>query len=288
MLALLDIWRVRPELLMRLGYSLWMPVIRNVLRKWHQKRTTKSSPATTTTTTTPVTNAHLRALINQSVVDALAARDADRSRNGKDSHDSGTGVRRQPPLAHEMFPKESDKIGRYVGVLPDMIHESVMESKPKTMQDAVDFATELMDKKIRTFAEWQTKNKRKSKGTTRNNQNQQQQNNRQNTGRAYIAGSDVLDGEEVFVVEHEVAIKGVNNEVNFIEEVVEVINTTKLIIDVAQVSVVGDKVSAASAATTVSAATTTTATITTVDDITLDQALEEIKSTKPKEKGIDI
>nr|GFB86794.1 hypothetical protein [Tanacetum cinerariifolium] len=99
---------------------------------------------------------------------------------------------------------------------------------------------------------------------------------------------DVLDGEEVFVVEHEVAIKGVNNEVNFIEEVVEVINTTKLIIDVAQVSVVGDKVSAASAATTVSAATTTTATITTVDDITLDQALEEIKSTKPKEKGIDI
>nr|GEZ67652.1 copia protein [Tanacetum cinerariifolium] len=89
---------------------------------------------------------------------------------------------------------------------------------------------------------------------------------------------DVLDSEEVFVVEHEVAIKRVNNEVNFIEEVVEVINTTKLIIDVAQVSVVGDKVSAASAATTVSAATTTTATITTVDDITLDQALEEIKN----------
>nr|GEV35101.1 hypothetical protein [Tanacetum cinerariifolium] len=41
---------------------------------------------------------------------------------------------------------------------------------------------------------------------------------------------DVLDSEEVFVVEHEVAIKGVNNEVNFIEEVVEVINTTKLFI----------------------------------------------------------
>ncbi|GJV57896.1 hypothetical protein Tco_1458901 [Tanacetum coccineum] len=37
-------------------------------------------------------------------------------------------------------------------------------------------------------------------------------------------------------------------------------------------------------ATTVSAATTTTATITTVDDITLAQALMEIKSTKPKEK----
>ncbi|GJS24440.1 hypothetical protein Tco_0453072 [Tanacetum coccineum] len=72
------------------------------------------------------------------------------------------------------------------------------------------------------------------------------------------------------------------------EEVVEVINTAKLIIDAAQVSAAGDIVSAASAATTVSAATTTTATITTVDDITLAQALEEMKSTKPKKKGIVI
>ncbi|GJT84411.1 hypothetical protein Tco_1058753 [Tanacetum coccineum] len=50
-------------------------------------------------------------------------------------------------------------------------------------------------------------------------------------------------------------------------------------------SVVGDIVSAASAATTVSTATTTTATIKTVDDITLAQALEEMKSIKPKKKG---
>ncbi|GJR57707.1 hypothetical protein Tco_1499869 [Tanacetum coccineum] len=35
------------------------------------------------------------------VADALAARDVDRSMNGDDSHNSGTGVRRQAPLAHE-------------------------------------------------------------------------------------------------------------------------------------------------------------------------------------------
>ncbi|GJV73422.1 putative reverse transcriptase domain-containing protein [Tanacetum coccineum] len=35
------------------------------------------------------------------IADALAARDADRSQNGKDNHDSGTGVRRQAPLARE-------------------------------------------------------------------------------------------------------------------------------------------------------------------------------------------
>nr|GEX14133.1 hypothetical protein [Tanacetum cinerariifolium] len=60
------------------------------------KKTTRSTPAiTTTTTTTPVTNAQLKALLDQCVVDALAACDANRSRNGEDSHDSGMGVRRQ-------------------------------------------------------------------------------------------------------------------------------------------------------------------------------------------------
>ncbi|GKG63895.1 hypothetical protein Tco_0647262, partial [Tanacetum coccineum] len=55
-------------------------------------------------------------------------------------------------------------------------------------------------------------------------------------------------------------------------------------IDAAQDSAVGDIVSAASAATTVSTATT----IKTVDDITLAQALEEMKSTKPKKNGVVI
>ncbi|GKC85211.1 hypothetical protein Tco_1140928, partial [Tanacetum coccineum] len=73
---------------------------------------------------------------------------------------------------------------------------------------------------------------------------------------------NVSAGEEVFVAEQEVA-----------KEVVRVINTAKLIIDDAQDS----------AATTIS-----TATIKTVDDITLAQALEEMKTTKPKKKGIVI
>ncbi|GKA35954.1 hypothetical protein Tco_0722445, partial [Tanacetum coccineum] len=68
-----------------------------------KKRTTRASPATTTTTTTttPVTNAQLMALIDQGVADALAARDADRSMNGDDSRNLGTGVRRHAPLAHK-------------------------------------------------------------------------------------------------------------------------------------------------------------------------------------------
>ncbi|GJU62834.1 hypothetical protein Tco_1244669 [Tanacetum coccineum] len=74
-------------------------------------------------------------------------------------------------MCGRMFPEESDKIEKYVGGLPDMIHGSVMASRPKTMQDAIEFATELMDKKIRTLAERQAENKRKSDN---NNQAQQQ------------------------------------------------------------------------------------------------------------------
>ncbi|GJW02894.1 RNA-directed DNA polymerase, eukaryota [Tanacetum coccineum] len=193
------------------------------------KRTTRASPATTTTTTTPVTNAQLKALIDQGVADVLAAHDADRSMNRDDNHNLGTGgtegvveltqwfkrmetvfriskciVENQIKFAtctllgsaltwwnshvrtvgHDVayamtwtnlkkkitekycpraeikklevemiFPEESDKIEKYVGGLPDMIHGSVMVSKPKTMQDAIEFATELMDKKISTLAE---------------------------------------------------------------------------------------------------------------------------------------
>ncbi|GKD51425.1 putative reverse transcriptase domain-containing protein [Tanacetum coccineum] len=227
------------------------------------KRTTRSTP-TTTTTTPPVTNAQLKALIDQGVADALAARDADRSQNGEDSHNSGIGSRKTERIACEctyidflkcqplnfkgtegvvglsqwfekwslfsisvneqlrsssrlllalsipvkgtdltsytqrflelallcgrMFPKESDKIAKYVGGLPDMIHGSVVASKPKTMQDAVEIATKLIDKKIRTFAECQTESKRKFEDTSRNTQNQQQPNKRQNTGKAYDVG----------------------------------------------------------------------------------------------------
>nr|GEX14001.1 hypothetical protein [Tanacetum cinerariifolium] len=94
-----------------------------------------------------------------------------------------------------------------------------------------------------------------------------------------------LHGEEVFV-EKEVADKEVNDkEVNdevqkVIEEVVEDINTAKLIVDAAHVSSAGE-VNAISIATTISDVA-----IITTKEITLAQALVEIKTTKPKAKGI--
>ncbi|GKD87951.1 putative reverse transcriptase domain-containing protein, partial [Tanacetum coccineum] len=87
-------------------------------------------------------------------------------------------------MCARMFLEESDNIEKYVDGLVDMIHGSVMASKPKTMQDVIEFATELMDKKIRTFVERQSENKRKQ-----DDNQQQQQHKRQNTDRVYAAGS---------------------------------------------------------------------------------------------------
>ncbi|GJW32078.1 putative reverse transcriptase domain-containing protein [Tanacetum coccineum] len=91
-------------------------------------------------------------------------------------------------MCGRMFPEESDEVEKYVGGLPDMIQGSVMASKPKTMQDAIEFATKPMDQKIRTFADHQAKNKRKLDDNSRNNQNQQQPFKRQNVARANTAG----------------------------------------------------------------------------------------------------
>nr|GFA28109.1 putative reverse transcriptase domain-containing protein [Tanacetum cinerariifolium] len=86
-------------------------------------------------------------------------------------------------LCGRMFSEESDKIEKYVGGLPDMIRGSVVASKSKTMQEAIEIETELMDKKIRTFDERETASKRKFKNTSRNTQTN---NNTRTRGRTSV------------------------------------------------------------------------------------------------------
>ncbi|GJR05108.1 hypothetical protein Tco_0528092 [Tanacetum coccineum] len=163
---------------------------------------------------------HARTPPSIGVTAVLAARAT--TRNGDDSHTSGTGVRRNERTIGEFtsnqrfiemvptpyssggeewprietqtvdfmigVPEETDKIERYVGGMPDSIYSSVVASKPKTMQEAIEMATDLMDRRINTLAERQTENKRKFEDAPRYNQNQQP-NKRQNTGRAYAAGN---------------------------------------------------------------------------------------------------
>nr|GFB72578.1 reverse transcriptase domain-containing protein [Tanacetum cinerariifolium] len=60
----------------------------------------------------------------------------------------------------------------------DMIHGRMGASKPKTMQDAIEIATKLRNKKTSTLVECQTANKKRLDNTSKNNQNQRQSNMR--------------------------------------------------------------------------------------------------------------
>nr|GEU29521.1 retrotransposon protein, putative, Ty3-gypsy subclass [Tanacetum cinerariifolium] len=137
-----------------------------------------------------------QALIDRGVAAALAKRDANKSRNGDNSNDSGTGGRRKMTTPQEctytdflkMFPEEAAKVERYIGSLPDMIYGSVKASKPQLMQEAIESAIEMMDKKMLTYAERQAEQKRKLDDTLRNNQHQHQPFKRNNVARAYTVG----------------------------------------------------------------------------------------------------
>nr|GFB77021.1 hypothetical protein [Tanacetum cinerariifolium] len=84
-------------------------------------------------------------------------------------------------ICGRMFHEESDKVKKYVGGLPNMIHGNVMSYQSKTMEKAIKFANDQMDQKVITIAERQDEQKRKLEFNARNNQRHQQQNKRQNT-----------------------------------------------------------------------------------------------------------
>ncbi|GJR96985.1 putative reverse transcriptase domain-containing protein [Tanacetum coccineum] len=85
--------------------------------------------------------------------------------------------------------KESDEVEKYVSGLPDMIRGNVMSYRPQTMEEVIEFANDQMNQKLITISERQAEQKRKIEFNAGNNQGYQQQNKRQNTGRAYTAGT---------------------------------------------------------------------------------------------------
>ncbi|GKB98565.1 putative reverse transcriptase domain-containing protein [Tanacetum coccineum] len=83
---------------------------------------------------------------------------------------------------------ETEKIDKYISGLLDNIHGNVMSVRPKTLDDAIELANNLIDQKLRTYAERQNDNKRKADNSSRNNQ---QPYKNQNIARAYTAGPGV-------------------------------------------------------------------------------------------------
>ncbi|GKF08538.1 hypothetical protein Tco_0042762, partial [Tanacetum coccineum] len=131
-------------------------------------------------------------MIDQGVSAALAVRDA--NRNGVDNHTSGTGrVARE--YTYQDFIKCKPLYFKGTEGVVELTQwferlETVFRISNRSVENqAIEMATELMDKRVSTMAERQAENKRKFENTSRNNQNQQQQQNKkQNTGRAYTTG----------------------------------------------------------------------------------------------------
>nr|GFD61255.1 hypothetical protein [Tanacetum cinerariifolium] len=61
-----------------------------------------------------------------------------------------------------------------------------MSARPKTLDETIELDNDLMDQKLRTYAERPNESKRKANDSPRNNQ--QQPHNKQNVARAYTAG----------------------------------------------------------------------------------------------------
>ncbi|GJX39474.1 putative reverse transcriptase domain-containing protein [Tanacetum coccineum] len=85
---------------------------------------------------------------------------------------------------------ETEKINKYIRGLPDNIYGNVKSSKPKTLDETIELANDLMDQKLRTYAE-KSDNKRKVDDSSRNNHGHQQQPfKKQNVAKVYNLGTE--------------------------------------------------------------------------------------------------
>ncbi|GJX64448.1 putative reverse transcriptase domain-containing protein [Tanacetum coccineum] len=85
---------------------------------------------------------------------------------------------------------ETEKVDKYISGLPDNIYGNVKSARPKTLDETIELANDLMDQKLRTYAERQFDNKRKADDSSRNNHGHQQQPfKRQNVAKVYNMGT---------------------------------------------------------------------------------------------------
>nr|GEX95603.1 hypothetical protein [Tanacetum cinerariifolium] len=78
---------------------------------------------------------------------------------------------------------------KYVSELPDNIYESVKASNPKTLDETIELANDLMDQKLRTYAERQSNNKRKADESFRNSHGHQQQTPKRSSGNIKVTNA---------------------------------------------------------------------------------------------------
>ncbi|GJX69062.1 putative reverse transcriptase domain-containing protein [Tanacetum coccineum] len=81
---------------------------------------------------------------------------------------------------------ETEKVDKYISGLPDNIYENVKSARPKTLDETIELANDLMDQKLHTYAERQSDSKRKADDISRSNQ---QPFKKHNVTKAYNLGT---------------------------------------------------------------------------------------------------
>ncbi|GJZ08280.1 putative reverse transcriptase domain-containing protein [Tanacetum coccineum] len=85
---------------------------------------------------------------------------------------------------------ETEKVNKYISGLPDNIYGNVKSARPKTLDETIELANDLMDQKLCTYTERQSDSKRKADDSSRNNHGHQQQPfKRQNVTKVYNMGT---------------------------------------------------------------------------------------------------
>ncbi|GJS75429.1 putative reverse transcriptase domain-containing protein [Tanacetum coccineum] len=89
----------------------------------------------------------------------------------------------------KFYASETEKINKYIRGLPDNIYGNVKSSKPKTLDETIELANDLMDQNLYTYAE-KSDNKIKADDSSRNNHGHQQQPfKKQNVAKVYSMGT---------------------------------------------------------------------------------------------------
>ncbi|GJW84452.1 putative reverse transcriptase domain-containing protein, partial [Tanacetum coccineum] len=93
-------------------------------------------------------------------------------------------------ICTKFITNETEKVDKYISGLPDNIYGNVKSSRPKTLDETIELANDLMDQKLHTYAKRQTGNKRKADDSSKNNHGHQQQPfKRQNVTKVYNMGA---------------------------------------------------------------------------------------------------
>ncbi|GJW23286.1 putative reverse transcriptase domain-containing protein [Tanacetum coccineum] len=89
---------------------------------------------------------------------------------------------------------EIEEVDKYISGLPDNIYGNFKSARPKTLDETIKLANDLMDQKLCTYAERQPDKKRKADDSSRNNHGHQQQPFKRSSGNTN--GANTQKGNE--------------------------------------------------------------------------------------------